>query len=480
MQMLRAGATLKLRPYAARLRRSAALGAAAALALLPLAQSASAETLSDALAEAVRNSARIEAQRQVVFGQDENVEQARSGLRPSITGQASAGAVHTDNSESPKSSQRRPTSLSLTGTQTLYDGGQTQNAVDSASATVRGAEQTLVQTEQTVLLDAVDAYVSVLAAEENVALASNNVRVIGEALEAAQDRFEVGEVTRTDVAQAEARLAEARATLTQQQGVLNQERVSYQRQIGSAPGRLAALPALPPLPASLDDAVAIARRDHPSITAARFNVDSASATVRQARGALLPQISAQGVLQGVSEGTNDTSGQFSASAEVTITVPFYQGGALRSEVFQSQALADQRRAELSQTTREIIESVGIAWQNLITARAQIDSNRSQIRAARIALEGVQEEAKVGARTTLDVLDAEQELLDAQTTLVDSRSQEYIAAYSLLSAIGRLTVAHLDLDVELRPRGRPSYVGGQPLSRALPQTEDTQWRRNWRP
>lgn len=456
--------------------------ALAALVVGPLGvDTAAADSFSDALASAVNNSARLEAQRQVVRGQDENVEQARAGRRPTITGELSQGVVWNDNSESlTPPSIRAPTTLTITGSQNLYDGGQTSNAVDSTSATVRSAERALLQTEQAVLLDAVTAYVDVLTALENVELARNNVRVIGESLEAAEDRFEVGEVTRTDVAQAQARLAEARANLSAQRGVLNQERTTYLRQIGRPPVDLQPLPPLPQLPRTLEEALAIARDDHPSIVSARFDVESASSAVRQAQGALLPQVSAETAFQTSSQGTNDTSGEVTASAELRITVPIAQGGVLRSQVFQAQALADQRRAELSQTTREILEQVGVSWENLATARAQIRSNREQIRAAAIALDGVQEEAKVGARTTLDVLDAEQELLDAQTDLVDSSSDEYIAAFQLLSSIGKLTVAHLDLDVVQVERGRPGYAGPRPIGRALPKTEDTEWRHNWRP
>ncbi len=454
---------------------SAALWAAAA-------GGARADNLADALASAVTNSARLEGQRQNIRAQDENVEQARAGKRPTITGQFSSGVNYSENSERFEENGvlRAPQTLSVIGTQTLYDGGQTENAVDGSISTVRSAERALIQTEQTVLLNSVTAYVSVLAAQESVENARNNVRVIGEALEAAQDRFEVGEVTRTDVSQAEARLAQARANLAQEIGLLNQERTTYLREIGKPAEDLKKLPELPDLPKTLEDANEIARRNHPNILAARFNVDSASSAVRQAQGALLPQIDAQTEFQTDSQGSTADSGRFALDAQITVTVPIVQGGVLRSQVYEAQAIADQRRADLAQTTREILEQVGISWENLQTARAQIRSNNEQVRAARVALEGVQEEAKVGARTTLDVLDAEQELLNAQNDLVDSRANEYIAAFQVLSSVGKLTVAHLNLDVPERVRSRPSYLGAQPLGRALPDTEDTAWRHNWRP
>lgn len=441
---------------------------------------AKAETLADALVMAMETDPNLAAARANLQALDENVAQARAGQRPTITGGASAGTVYSRrNTPTSNQSTRNPIDLNVTATQNLYDGGQTANAVESAYATVLGGRYDLIQVEQETLLAAVSAYVEVLRLTQNVEIAQNNVRVINEERIAARNRLEVGETTVTDVAQAEARLAEAEANLAQFRGLLGQARQTYRRAIGAPPTDLAPLPPLPTLPASLDEAQAIADRNHPQIGAARRAVDAASAAVRQAMGAKLPQVDLSASASSGREGINSDSRETDLSATLNVTVPIYQGGVLNSEVRQAQALASQRRAELQDATRLIFEDVGVAWENLMSTRATIRANREQIRAAEIAFNGVQEEAKAGARTTLDVLDAEQELLEARVALVDSISEEYIASYELLSAMGLLTASHLGLDVEPYDPD-PAYQGVQGLNVGWDDDDDTEWRHSWRP
>lgn len=444
-------------------------------------QGVSAQTLNEALTAAVEYSPTLRTQRAALKSLDENVAVARSGKRPIITGSVSQGLAVSESSEGLDDSAQEtfPSQLSLTGRQTIYDGGQTENAVDSALKAVESGRLTLLDVEQAVLLGAVEAYVDVITAQENVRLEQNNVAVIAEALQAARDRFEVGEVTRTDVAQAEARLAEARADLQTARGVLGQARQSYIREIGVTPGALDPLPPLPQVPQNFDEARAIAERNHPSILAARANVEAASFSVREAQGALLPQVDVSASGATGADTINRGSGTFNLQATLEATVPLYQGGVLRSDIRRAQALASQRRFELLDTTRDIIEQAGVAWENLQTSRATIRSNQEQVRAQRVAFEGVEEEAKVGARTTLDVLDARQEVLDAETDLVASRSTLYLNAYALLSAIGVLTIAKLDLPTDVYDPV-PAFQSAQGFDAGYPETEDTQWLHNWRP
>ncbi len=454
--------------------------AAAALALGLASASASAETLNEALQQALLTSPELDAQREAVRGLDEGVAQARSGMRPTITGTASVGLTYSDSSENNARTPRRPATIGATVSQPLFDGFQTENAVQSAFRSVESGRYTLFQVEQNVILNAVTAYARVIQAQQNVRLAQNNLSVISRSLDAARDRFDVGEVTRTDVAQAEARQAESRANLVTQQGAMRQALQTYERFVGHAAGKLSPLPPIPELPASLTDAREIAKMRHPSVLAARSNVEAAAYSVKQSKGALLPSVDLTGSISAGSETVNRNSGVISGATAVEVTVPIFQGGVLRSSVRQNQALEDQRYHQLRDVTRQVLEQVGIAWENLETARASSRSNRAQVRAQSIAFEGVQEEAKVGSRTTLDVLDAEQDLLDARVALVRSKTDEHINAYSLLAALGLLSIETLNVDV---PRYDPQgpYESSQVFGANYSEEEDAEneeWRKNW--
>ena len=264
-------------------RRAFTIGAAFALS----GASASAEDFGGALETALRTSPDLQAQYESLRGLNESVSSARAGLRPTVSGSGSSGYSYSQSSESQRNSHLRPSTLTLSASQPIFDGFQTENAVASAFENVRSGRETLRQTEQTVLLNAISAYIGVVQANENLALAKNDLRVNQRSLQAARDRFNVGEVTRTDVAQAEAALAESSANLATRQGQLRQARETYLRQVGVLPGELEPLPPLPDLPKTLEEAREIARRQHPTILAAMASVSSAGFSVEQARGALL-------------------------------------------------------------------------------------------------------------------------------------------------------------------------------------------------
>ncbi|MEM9010229.1 MAG: TolC family outer membrane protein [Pseudomonadota bacterium] len=412
---------------------------------------ATAQSLSDTLIKAYLNNPSLEVSRATVRGADESVAQARAGLRPVVT--ANGSFVFEDSSDGLGASNAG--SASLDGSVTVFDGGATFAAVDGAKAGVEAARALLVATEQDVLLEAVTAYSDVLQDIRIVELERTTLRVFMQELQAARDRFEVGEVTRTDVSQAEAVVASSRSSLAAAIGSLAISREAYLSVVGEPPGELSPPPPLPPLPATRDEAVAIAMREHPSIRAARFNELAANFAVDSARAAFRPTIDIIGSV-GVDRTSSEISGIFgsgrvndtetSASVGVTASVPIITGGVLSSGVREAIALVEQTKAELHDTARLIRQAVGESYASLEVARASIVASREAIRAARIAFEGVREEALLGARTTLDVLDAETELLEAQTTLASAERDEDVAAYALLSAMGKLTVDHLGLNV----------------------------------
>ncbi|MGB0855273.1 MAG: TolC family outer membrane protein [Pikeienuella sp.] len=406
---------------------------------------ASAESLSDAFAAAYQSNPTLTAARAGLRATDEGVPAARAGQRPSITATATGQLNETDRANSP-SDTSLPLTFSLNASQTLYDGGRTRNAIDSAISDVSAGRANLLSTEQNVLLQVVISYMDVRRDQQFVTLAENNVRLIREQLRAAEDRFAVGEVTRTDVSQASARLAQARSALAQQKGALVRSMQAYRRVVGNPPGALQEPPLLPPAPDSLEEAIQEAMDYHPDIQVAQFIEEAARSDVRFAQGALLPTITLSGTVtvnENQALGNNSTTGVIQLQA----TVPIYQGGGEYAEVRRTREVVSQRMSQIHEATREIREAVENAWSDLEVARIAIRAGRQQVSAAQLAYEGVTEEAKLGARTTIDVLDAEQELLDARTDLVSSLRDEYVAGYTLLAAVGRLYVSNLDVAVE---------------------------------
>ncbi len=395
---------------------------------------AQAETLTDALIAAYRTSDLLEQNRAVLRASDEDVALAISTLRPVIAFLAQSTYIN------PTVGNDITTTLGLSADITLYSGGQNRIAVEAAKETVLATREALVSVEQQVLLSAVQAYMDVRSAVEFVQLRESNVRVIGQELQAAQDRFQVGEVTRTDVAVAEAALAQARSQLASAQGDLNIAREVYRRITGAYPGVLSLPPRTPAIPATLDAAKSIGARNHPEVMRAQHLVTAAEFTVARARAGILPRITA-GAQLGVDQDGND-----SKQVQLQLSQPIYAGGQISATFRQSFARADQSRSGLLDTTKIILQNVGTSWAQLNVAKATLASSDEQIRAAQAAFDGLREEAKQGARTTLDVLNSEQDLLDARATKISNVSQQYVAVYSLLSSMGLLTVSHLNLGI----------------------------------
>jgi len=420
----------------AKMFKGAFTGVLTAVALTVAGAAAKAETLTDALILAYRNSDLLEQNRALLRATDENVAQAVAALRPVL-----AFVADTTYRESDLPLQdNTSSSMALSASLTLYDGGNNKLALEAAKESVLATRAQLVGIEQGVLLSAVQAYMDVRSASETVALGQSNVRLITEQLRAARDRFEVGEVTRTDVSQAEARLATSQSSLVVSQGQLAVAQEAYRAVVGQKPGTLAPVTRLPSLPKSVDEARAIAQRTHPDIKAAQHNVTVSELTLLRARAIRGPSVDATASLSQSEGGLNNSS----VGLELRQTI--YSGGALKSGERQALANRDASLSSLHRTVRLVEQEVGNASANLSVARAQILASDKAIRAAQLAFEGTREEARLGARTTLDVLDAEQELLDARTTRVQAVNNQNVAIYALLSSMGLLTVEHLNLGI----------------------------------
>lgn len=430
-----------------------------------------AETLADALIAAYRNSNLMEQNQAILRAADEDVAQAVASLRPVVAfiadGQYGYSQTLLDSGIS-VSNDGLFGNYSVTAQMTLFDFGRTQLAIEAAKEIVLATREALIAIEQQVLLAAVSAFVDVRLQQEIVSLRENNVRVITEQLRAAQDRFDVGEITRTDVAQAEARLAEARANLVVAQGDLAIARENYRAATGNYPGVLSAPPAPPRTAATLDAARSVALRTHPLIRQAQREVQAAELNVARARANMKPTIAAQAQLS-VDQDNLQENG-----VGINFNQTIYSGGALSSALRQAMANRDASFAGLKQRGVEVAEAVGIVWSNLDVADASIAATEQQISAAQIAFDGVREEASLGARTTLDVLDAEQDLLDARAARLSALAQRYIGIYQLLASMGLLTVDHLALGIPTYDpaayynavRRAPTSIQGKKLDRIL--------------
>ncbi len=415
---------------------------------------AKADTLADALVGAYNTSGLLEQNRAVLRAADEDVAQAVAGLRPVLNWSADVTRdFGTSRSATGLTAGRdigfasNDANIGLSAELTLYDFGASQMRVDVAKEAVLATREALVGVEQDVLLRAVSAFFEVRRASQDVELRNNNLRLITRELRAAKDRFEVGEVTRTDVSLAEARLAAARSALSAAQGNLAIAQQEYTAVVGKAhKGPLQAPRSKPKLPASVNQATAIAVRNHPDMKAAQHQTTLAELNIAIAEAAMKPTVTLSG-RYGLNKNLDDEGYSRAGSVSLGAQGPIYQGGRLSSLVRQAMANRDQRRAILLQTTDGIKQNVANAYARLAVARSAIEAGQNQVRAAQIAFEGTREEASLGARTTLDVLDAEQELLDARTTLISAGVDEFIAAYTVLSTIGGLTANSLNLPVQ---------------------------------
>lgn len=432
-------------------RHSAAVGALAlAMAIVP--RAGAAETLGSTLTSAYENSGLLDQNRALLRAADEDVASAVAALRPVINWEANfrrnfgsqgstIGGVF---SESGISDTQFDLGINLQ--LLLYDFGETRLRVDIAKETVLATRQSLLGIEQNVLLRAVQAYFRLREANENVALRQNNVRLISRELRAAQDRFEVGEVTRTDVSLAEARLARARANLAVAEGDRTEAVEEFRAAVRRPPGTLSPPNSLPRLPASIEEARALAVRNHPDIKRAQRNVTVAELGVALADAGLYPDISLNAGLQARETFDSKAYGR-TGSVSIRTQGPIYQGGRLTSQVRQAMARRDESRASLLQVSDQLGRDAAAAFARVQSRRAALEASQREVRAAQLAFEGVREEATLGARTTLDVLDSEQDLLDARANIIAANAQLYTAAYQLLAAIGVLTAEDLNLPVK---------------------------------
>ncbi|GFE63423.1 TolC family outer membrane protein [Litoreibacter roseus] len=411
---------------------------ASALCIAALAAPVSAESIRSALAAAYENSNLLEQNRALLRSEDENVAVALSALRPQINGTSTI--TQSDQASNLPGGDLTST-ISIGLDLLIFDAGSTRLGVEAAKETVLAVRAQLVALEQQVLFDAVQAYLNVLRDQRVVDLRQNNVRLITQELRAAQDRFEVGEVTRTDVSQAEARLAESRGELAAAQGDLEISRELYRVTVGRRPGVLEPGRFIYPLPNSESSAIAVGQRENPNIDQAQREIRANELNAARAEANIRPRITLQ-AQAGHSERIDNNS-----SIGLTMNVPIYQGGQLRALVRRANAVVHASRANLNQQVLLVQQGISDAWTNLVVSRAQVVSSQQQIRAAEVAFEGVREEATLGARTTLDVLDAEQDLQDARTNLVVAETTVFIAGYQLLASMGVLTVDDLDLAVE---------------------------------
>ncbi|MBL28800.1 MAG: hypothetical protein CMM50_14755 [Rhodospirillaceae bacterium] len=421
-------------------------------AILWPAANAWAQSPSEALATAYQSNPRLMAERARVRSVDEGVPQALSGWRPTVVFNGSTGLQSFTNETAAGSTSDtiNPTNVALTIDQPLYRGGQTVASTEAAEARVLAARSQLGDVEQGVMLDAAIAYMNVVRDQSVVELNINNEQVLGRRLEATRDRFQVGEVTRTDVAQAEARLSDASALRVAAQGDLETSRANFEQIVGFPPEKLEFPDPsfIPPLPDSGELANAVALAENPALLANQYLEQAALHDIDVAVADLLPDLSLQGQLTKAYEPNSFFDESDSAQILANLRIPLYQSGAEYSRVRELREVAVQRRREVDQTRREVIENSTSAWESLVSTRAAIEALDSSVRANEIALEGVQQEAAVGARTTLDVLDAEQEAFDARVNLVRARRDEVVASLTLLAAIGRLSAEYLRLPVDI--------------------------------
>jgi len=415
---------------------------------------ATADTLEWAIVQAYQNNPSLDAQRLALRVIDENVPQALSGYRPKVSFTATAGPNYEKaTQEFPGGAVPTTTewwlqrTVGLTATQTLFNGFQTANRTRQAESQVDGARETLRLTEQQILLDAVTAYMNLLRDGAILELNENNVQVLTEQLKQTRDRFNVGEVTRTDVAQAESRLAAGRSALLGAQSNFVTSQANYRRVIGIDPGKLAPGTPVDRLsPNTLAKAIAQGQTQSPSVLAAMYGVDVAELAVKISEGALYPNLT---VAASALQGTNpnfETTKETQAAVVGTLTIPIYQGGGEYSTIRQSKETLGQQRLNLDVNRDQARATVVQSWGQLEAAKAQIEATTAQVNSAEIALNGVREEARVGQRTTLDVLNAQQELVNARVALVTAQHDRVVASYTLLAAVGALSMRRLGLDV----------------------------------
>jgi len=436
-------------------------GAAASVLLLALAgpMPALADTIEAALVRAYQNNPQLNAQRAQVRFTDENVPQALSGYRPKVAVTASVGSQFSETKTNTQGGVpgaptvvtnqiagfNAPRSVGATITQNLFNGQQTANKTRAAESQVSAAREGLRVLEQTVLLQAATIYMDYLRDSAIVEVQKSNVRVLEQTLKQTKDRFNVGEVTRTDVAQSEAQLAAGKTQLLTAESTLTTTRSNFRRIIGNEPQALA--PGSPVdryLPGTLPGAIELGLTQNPNVTAAMFGIDVSYLQVKVNEGALLPTLNLVGSVNQSHEQTLTVYRSLTAAATAQLNIPIYNGGAEYSLIRQSKETLAQQRLVLEQQRDQARANVVTAWGQLVAGKAQVQSAQAQVTASEIALNGVREEAKAGQRTTLDVLNAQQALVNARVALVTAQHDRVVASYSVLDKIGRLSPQVMNL------------------------------------
>jgi outer membrane protein len=400
-------------------------------------------TLDEALASAYEYSPRIDAERARLRATDEEVPIAQSGYRPDIGATADYGYRATDIDPGP-TTDRKPRGYGVSLTQPIFRGFQVKNAVSQAESIVRAGRETLRAVEQEVLLEAVTAFMDVVRDQAIVRLNENNLRVLSEELKATEDRFAVGEVTRTDVAQSEARRADAVAQLDQARANLQTSRAAFERTVGLPAANLVE-PTLKMamLPGSQDEAVNIGTQENPNVVGALYNEQAARYNVDRIRGALLPQVQVEADYTDRFQEQSGIDSTATASVVGRLTVPIYQqGGIVHAQVRQAKHEHLARLQDIEQARVVVKANTIAAWSQLLGARAQLESAKAAVEANTTALTGVREEERVGQRTLIEVLNAQQELLNSQVNLVVTRRNVIVAGYGLQAALGRLDALSL--------------------------------------
>jgi outer membrane protein len=438
---------MRIRPF---LRPACAAVVGALVAGLAMPVPSSAQSLIESLSTTYNSNPDLLAGRATLRQTDETLAQAVANWRPRIVLSAEYNRIQSDRiprlGANSNFELNGRTSL-LQVTQPLYRGGKTVADTAAAKANIQAQRALLMDTEQTVLLNAVTAYADVIRDRGIVDVRRNNVRVLTEQLTATRERFRVGELTVTDVAQAEARREQANADLVLAEANVRISEAAYQRTVGVRPTTLGELPLIGAIPASEDEAIALAMDLGPRAVSAQHRIAAASYGVNSAVGDLLPQVNLVGFVQQQMDVQTPTDQFYQYGVRVQATVPIFQNGTEWSRIRSAKELVGQRRNELDSARRLAAETVIRAWRNLESSRSRVVSFSAAVRANETALNGVRQEALVGSRTTLDVLNAEQELLNSQVNLIIARHDVQVGYYGVLSGIGRLTARTLALPVE---------------------------------
>ncbi len=430
------------------LKRSRALASVAIIAVFTgMGAPVWAETLRDAIALAYQTNPSLLAQRANQRALDESIVQARAGLRPRLDITVSGNLTQDYGEVGPFANPYNDSASASIGlSQTLWTGGRIGHGISAAEADILAGRENLRDIEQTVLASVIQAYADVIRDTEILRIRQANLGVLQRQLEEASARFEVGEITRTDVAQSEARLAQSEADLANAQAQLSVSRASYAAVVGQSPGDLAPMPVLPGMPTDFDDALNVALRDNPGIRAAAYNLRAAEANAAAAKSEYLPSARLTASYGGSNadfDRISDIGESQRLTAGATVSVPLFTGGLNGSRVAQALERANAAQINVEGERRNTLQSVSSAYAQALSARSSLEAGTEAVRAATVAAEGVRQEAQVGLRTTLDVLNQELELRNAEITLASARRNEYVAQANLLAAMGRLEGGDLD-------------------------------------